>query len=48
MKHPLFQDPKFLALPIQDQEQAAHHPLGDRLLLPDQYQKMAGLVSSAH
>jgi len=46
MKHPLFQDPRSLALPIQDQEQAPHHPLGAQPLLPDQHQRMAGLVSS--
>lgn len=42
MRHPLFQDPRSLALPIQDQEQVPHHPSGAQPPLPDQHQRMAG------
>ena len=47
MRHPLFQDPRSLALLIQDQERVPHHPSGAQPLLPDQHQRMAGRVSSS-
>ena len=46
MRHPLFQGPRSLALPIQDQEQVPHPPSGAQPLLPGQHQRMAGRVSS--